>query len=477
MWLTWLTWVGCGPEPSAPPTVSFGAPFEPECAPNPAVPTVLDCRWTSAASGAGWVEYWRDGEAVRSTAHGPPGTAHDLAVLGLKAGASYHVRAVVSDGEARVEGPVITHVVPDVPPEFPVLSPESVDPARSELVGGYVLTSLVLPADPPYSVVVIVDSDGDYVWWTRTDGNRLVIAPKLARDGRSVWFLATDIAWEEDVGQIYRVALDGDSASTTRALLGHHAMLENADGSLTWIGFEYRTVDGTDWAADVLRTGPEGSDGSTAPTQEFSWLDAYSVDPWVPDPNGASVSLGDGVEWTHSNSLMAIDDDSFYVMSRLLDCVIRVDRASGRIVWQLGGQYSDFTHPDGTSVWRTLRDNDLFSHAHMSDLWDGGMVVFDNGSYHAAPPRSRAVEYRWDESARTVEEVWSFDEPDGGYTGSMGDVRRLAGGNTLIAWSSLAWMNEVTPEGETVWALRMPAGAAIVGRVTPLAAPLDGLAP
>ncbi|MEQ1571679.1 MAG: aryl-sulfate sulfotransferase [Myxococcota bacterium] len=389
-------------------------------------------------------------------------------MLGLKAGATYQVRVVVEAGGERLEGPVTPHVVPEPPDTFPVMTPESVDPARSEIVGGYVLTSLVLRADPPYSAVVIVDSDGDYVWWTRTEDNRLSIAPKLSRDGRSVWFLATDIEWKEDVGQIHRVSLDGDTASTTRALLGHHAMWENTDGALTWLGFEYRTIDGTEWAADVLRTTPEGSDEAVAPTQEFSWLDAYGADPWVPDPTGGQVSLGDATEWTHSNSLMALDDSSFFVMSRLLDCLVRVDRATGAITWQLGGQYGDFTHPDGSSVWRTLRDNDLFSHAHMSHLWDGGMVVFDNGTYHADPPRSRAVEYRFDEVAHTVEEVWSFDEPDGGYTGSMGDARRLSGGNTLIAWSSLAAMTEVTPDGDAVWALRMPTDAAIVGRVTPL---------
>ncbi len=190
-----------------------------------------------------------------------------------------------------------------------------------------------------------------------------------------------------------------------------------------------------------------------APTEEFNWFDAYAVDPWDPEPGEVLVSLGDGIEWTHSNSLMAPDDTSFLVMSKRLDCLLKIDRATGTITWQLGGRYSDFIHPGGGSVWRSLVDNDLFSHAHLSHAWDGGMVVFDNGDW-SDPEVSRAVEYAFDEDLRTVEEVWSYVEPAGGHTASMGDVKRLPGGNTVIAWSGLGYVSEVTPDGTVVWELR-----------------------
>ena len=66
----------------------------------------------------------------------------------------------------------------------------------------------------------------------------------------------------------------------------------------------------------------------------------------------------------------------------------------------MGGQYSDFTNPDGTPVWRGLSDVDLWSHAHMSHLWDGGLAVFDNGFFNGDV--SRAVEYAYDRGVTII---------------------------------------------------------------------------
>ena len=467
-WLGLLAACARDPAPGAPSTGSTSSVLLPSCAANEAIPAVLHCTWSSTAAGAGFVEFWReaDAAAVSATPQGPVSTTHDAAVLGLKAGETYEYRVVVQTPDTRIEGAIGQHVVPDVPADFPVLTLESVDLQRSELAGGYLLLAMAVFEPSRFTVIAIVDGEGDYVWWTRTGSEGLAIAPRFSRDGRSVRFLETDMTWSEDLGTIHRLSLDGTDAADTRALLGHHAVWENADGTLTWLGFDYQTFDGVDWASDALRTAPEGSGDDVPPTEEFSWFDAYQADPWEPDPGEALVSLGDGIEWTHSNSLMAIDDTSFYVMSKKLDCLLKIDRASGAIVWQLGGFFSDFTHPDGTAVWASLGDNDLFSHAHMSQLWDGGMVVFDNGDYHQ-PRVSSAVEYAFNEGGRTVEEVWRYEEPDGGHTASMGDVRKLAGGNYLVAWSSLGYASEVTPAGEVIWKLRMGSEGHF-GRVTPL---------
>ena len=41
----------------------------------------------------------------------------------------------------------------------------------------------------------------------------------------------------------------------------------------------------------------------------------------------------------------------------------------------------------------------------------------------------------------------------------MGSVERLPNGNTLITFSSLGQIDEVTPEGELVWRLRAEMGS------------------
>ncbi len=452
------------PDPTTPPIGT--APLTATCAENPVIPAVQDCVFTSPAAGAGHVDVWLADapEVIRSTPAGPIGTAHDVAVLGLKAGREYGWRAVVdSDGE-RAESPDGVFTVPSVPPEFPAFTLEVTDD-RSETAEGYVMLAAAVLTSDRFTAHAILDGDGDYVWWSRTEQFGLGISPRFSRDGTSLRWLESDMRWESDIGVLRRLSLDGDESTETRALLGHHASWENADGTLTWLGFEYRTFDGVDWASDVLRTAPEGTPDGVDPTQEFSWFDAYPVDPFESVPGQDFVSLGDGVEWTHSNSLMALDDDHFYVMSKILDCLLKIDRSTGQIVWQLGGRYGDFTHPGGTSVWRSAVDNDLFSHSHMSHVWDGGLAVFDNADHTGK--RTRAVVYDVDEDARTVEEVWSYVEPDELHTGSMGDVRLLDGGNYLIGWSSLGYISEVTPDGDVVWRVRMDLEGHI-GRITPL---------
>jgi hypothetical protein len=462
-----LVLAGCARD-GDPPDDSIATGLPPKCASNALIPAVLECDFTSGASGAGSVEYWpvEDPTDVRTTPAGPVGTNHHVAVLGLKAGHGYGYRAVVDSPTARVVSAPGTHTVPDVPSDFPVLTLDSVDPDRSATAGSYVLLSIAVLDAARFTIVAIVDGDGDYVWWRATEANGLAIGPHFSRDGLSVRYLQSDMAWESDVGTLHRVALDGSGDVTTRAELGHHAMWENADGTLSWLGFVYATIGGTDWSSDAIRTIAEGATDADEPTVEFNWFDAYPRDPWQPDPSEDLVSLGTGIEWTHSNSLMALDDASFYVMSKKLDCLLKVDRASGAIDWQLGGQLSDFTGPNGEDVWKSLTDDALFSHSHMSDLWDGGMAVFDNGDYHV-PQVTRAVEYAFDEDLRTVEQVWSYTEPDHGHTGSMGDVRKLANGNYLVSWATLGYVSEVTPEGDVVWRLSMDVVGSF-GRLTPL---------
>ncbi len=90
----------------------------------------------------------------------------------------------------------------------------------------------------------------------------------------------------------------------------------------------------------------------------------------------------------------------------------------------------------------------------MSEAWDDRTLLFDNGN-HGVNPVSRAVEYQVDEARGVVEEVWSFDHPDGGDMTHLGDARRLPGGNTRISWSPDGILTEVTPGGDIVWEARV----------------------
>ena len=208
--------------------------------------------------------------------------------------------------------------------------------------------------------------------------------------------------------------------------------------------------------------------------------DAIVYDPVVAErtPEGRTVWLWDGREhldlddvppvnvelklqaqppavadYAHPNSLELYDDGDVLLSVRNYDCVHRIDRETGDIVWTFGGVNCADNEFDISGD-----PYDGFSHQHDATLLDdGNILLFDNGNLHD-PPRSRAVEYAIDEQAMAAELVWSHE--DGRFTGYFGSAERLDNGNTLISWGALhdPLVTEVTPAGERVFTLSLPPG-------------------
>jgi Arylsulfotransferase (ASST) len=158
-------------------------------------------------------------------------------------------------------------------------------------------------------------------------------------------------------------------------------------------------------------------------------------------------------DYAHPNSLELYDDGDILLSVRNYDCIHRIDRETGDIVWTFGGVNCADNEFDITGD-----PYNGFSHQHDATLLeDGNILLFDNGNLHD-PPASRAVEYAIDEQARTAELVWSYD--DGRYTSYFGSAERLDNANTLISWGGLhdPLVTEVTPAGDRVFTLSLPPG-------------------
>lgn len=158
-------------------------------------------------------------------------------------------------------------------------------------------------------------------------------------------------------------------------------------------------------------------------------------------------------DYSHPNSIDVFDDGDVLLSVRHYDCIYRIDRPSGDVVWTMGGPncaQNDFEI--------TGDPHDGFSHQHDATvLDDGNVLLFDNGNLRENPV-SRVVEYAIDEEAMTAELVWSYD--DGRYTPIMGSAERLDNGNTLIGWGALheRAITEVTGAGEEVFTTSVPEG-------------------
>ncbi len=408
-----------------------------------AMPTVITVAWDRVhgdASGA-FVEFTDDaGSSRRARARIEDGRV-EAVLVGLKPEQRYEYRATeVVNGEHRAGRRQQVETGP-LGVKLPGLSVSDHDPARAS--GGYVVTSAL--SEP--SVALIVDRDGDVVWahQPEVDYTHLYI-PRVIRSRVGGWVIYhaairdTDSPGGSDLEgrHALRVSLDGTRQESSPMPDAHHDLFEHADGVLVSLTHDTRTVGDLEVQGDrLVEFHPDGSERIV-----WSTWDRFEYDPDVP--------YVPSVGWTHGNAVdYRKDEGAYYVSLYALGSIVKVDRASGETVWVLGGQHSDFTLPGGGTQ--------LFARQHQFHLLGDGIVVFDNGDPEGAD--SRAVEYALDEAARTVELRWEYHLDPPRYNVAMGSVERLPNGNTLITFSSLGQIDEVTPEGELVWRLRAEMGS------------------
>ena len=475
-----LTLLACGTSPSdsvhhTADTSSTASDLQPTITLSPEIGTVVFVTWQSGLPGTSWVEYGLT-DALGSTTPLQSGlTSHELTLLGLRAGTTYHLRAhtELADGQV-LQSDIVPFETGALPPG---MNPPSLALDDGSTIGdGYVLYTQIQPQGGSYAVVV--DAEGHVVWWRRGELGSIVTA-RPSEDGQAIRYAEYDLGFNQDISRLIEVSLDGRDRTETRLLEGHHDFLMRSNQ--TKVAFFAYTLDvPNNVATDAILEVPVGATDADVPTPVYSYLTDYVAPFWYVCEHVSAWAANPGFqEWTHSNSLMGDDNGLFYyAMSKFHDSVLKIEASTGNIVWQLNGLYGNFTSPTGEALWRDVGDTDLFSHGHMSHLWetpedpvwDLCMAVFDNG-YHYAPDASAIAQICVDEDTMTAERVWHYPEPSGDFTALMGDVRKLDD-SYLVGWSSIGRVEEISDAGDVLWQLDLASGA-IGGRVHYL----DGLYP
>jgi len=419
-------------------------PLEVSSVGSDVVPTVLFVSW-SGDLGRGQVEYGLTEDLGLASPMTEMSEDHEQAVLGLKAGYPYFWRV----SHTHEDGTVATSAmkiweVPEPPEAFDAYEVVTNDLARSEVAGAFLVIS---QNDDETGYAAIIDGDAELVWWAEAEPDQRITRSRLTLDGRGVMWSSYERGLKTSNGYIHRLDLDGRHRTKTRALNQHHDFIEKPDGLLAFPSFEFEIhdVDNTSMnvASDVIRLAPEGYAEEEEYDRNFAYFADYPAPPWFTcshmELEGAFV-LGYN-EWSHTNSIAyEPTEDVFYILPRFFDALLKIDATSGALIWQLGGIYGDFTSDEG---------GDLLQHSHFSHVWPGGVLLFDNGNH--ADDATSTIEYSWDEATMTVEKTWEYIRPSGGFTGHLGDARRLPGGNTLINYSPSGQLREVTPDGDVVW--------------------------
>jgi hypothetical protein len=456
---------------------------------------------------------------------------HTVLLAGMRAESSYtvDVAVVVDDCELReaVTGLTLTTgALPDTIPEIVVTErdPEAMAPGVTlfDLIG--LAQEDDPPADPaPRGWLVMVDDAGEVVWYHAEDH---AIGDARMLDDGTILFEYNDTAarridlrgdvLEEWAGTLItgRFALDrygrrvvGDDPLIVDVEAMHHEHHPLPDGTRAVLSTEIVVYDG--FSEPICDEDPATFDGTyhlvtdivvlfdpeTGEVLErFPLADYFDPrdDPVAYNlcglpfpqvfPNWLYAPIDPLVrDWTHANAIEVDEPNNTLIVSiRHLDALIGIR-------WK-----DDGAGPAGELLWHSgpLGDLELVSgewhrHQHAPEVQeDGTVLVYDNGNQRPgrgtpdAPFYSRAVRYRIDPEAGTVEQLWEYvSNRDGAlvFAGFVGDADHLDNGNVLITDGGInsdegdrvsAQLAEVDPAptegGEVVWAIEVRGGAAWV---------------
>ena len=299
------------------------------------------------------------------------------------------------------------------------------------------------PSAPSY--LMILENDGTPVFTRRLPPRAFDF--KLHQDGRLTY-------WDPTAEAFY--ALDSTYAVVDSFRCGNglstdfHDLVVLPNGHAILMSYDARIMDMSVYDpkglpdAEVIGLVIQEIDRAKNVVFEWTSWDHFAISDAVGIPLG-----GRRVDYVHGNSLDVDADGNILLSSRSLNEITKISRATGDVIWRMGGVHNEFQ----------FREGEEFSRQHCARLLqDGRLLLFDNGTFRT-PPYSRAVEYEVDEEHRTVREVWEYRHTPDVFGAFSGSVQRLPNGNTLIGWGTTTpTLTEVDPKGAPVYELTFEPG-------------------
>ncbi len=339
-------------------------------------------------------------------------------LLGMKAGRQYHYRIVAQGAGVECSTADATLTTGPLANDLPEIeTTESVPGAQA---GGFLMTGRYARqagTAPAY----VLDADGDFVWWYRIDAD--VTNVRMSYDGKWMWISAANVP-ETQGATVHRVSMDGlvDEDLSDEFTGQNHQFAVLPDETVAFFAYGQNGCD------DIKERSPDGRVRT------------------VINARTAHGATGD----CHVNFLEYSPEDDTLVFSDLdHDNITKVTR-SGEVVWVLSGPTNDYT--GAGSTWSRQHGIDV--------LAVDRLLFFNNGGLGGGNDSSLAVELDLNVAARTTSIAWQYAAMPAIQNQVMGDVQRLANGNTVVADSTQGVLHEVNPQGNLVRELTWGLGGA-----------------
>ncbi|HEV8547772.1 MAG TPA: aryl-sulfate sulfotransferase [Polyangiaceae bacterium] len=383
-------------------------------------------------------------------------TDHQVLVIGMHASTMYKIKAFSGNatGTGSLEGTFTTGKLPSGLPT-PKLNVDDI-PADQK---GWLLTNIQGSNSP--ALAVMYDEKGLPVWYfvhgTQADqrgdvttellaSNTVLVGPTNGQPGREV-DLSGKVLWE-------------GPANGTTELMSHYLGKTSTGNYLLNYELDKAVTNGSTKIDDQRLE-------EVTPKNEvvWSWKLFDHIKP-----------AGNREELCHGNMLVLDEkNDILYYNCRFLG-LFKIDRKSGDILWRIGGTYDSTSLGPGDFTFSPTASQ--YSDTHEPEFHaDGTILFYDNGGYaglgggSTTQYHSRIVEYKMDETAKTMTRTFEFPGDFSGvdtwykntwYSPYWGDADNLPDGNILVtapvrSASASTRFFEVSRDGKIVWELELPA--------------------
>jgi arylsulfate sulfotransferase len=383
-----------------------------------------------------WEQPWRVHAAKK----------HRVAALGLRPNRAHSIRVKIQspDGQTDVSEPLEFHT-PPLPDSFPPLKTTLANPERME--PGITMFSVNLWRDSTslldYGYIVALDAEGEVIWYCDT-GDR-VADMRILKNGHLLYQHGSyRYAYEidilgQDVRRWYATGLTtapDDEAIPVDVDTIHHDLMELPNGNFLTFTTEMHEFEefptsefdpDAPWEpAHVVCDAVVEFDPASGQTVErlplvnlldrkrfgYMALSGFWKDKYNDRIGGVSR------DWSHANALIYVPDENAIIVSfRHLDCLMKIDWKTKQIRWILGDP-SGWAEPWQKYLLHPVGDVEWSYHQHSPQLTPRGtLMMYDNGNYRARPfnkatlaadNQSRVVEFKIDEEAMTVEQIFDY---------------------------------------------------------------------
>jgi hypothetical protein len=175
---------------------------------------------------------------------------------------------------------------------------------------------------------------------------------------------------------------------------------------------------------DALDHIPLSDAQATLPTNGFPW-DAY-----------------------HINAIDLPGDGTFVTSMRNTWAAYKVDIATGRIIWTLGGRHSSFRFGSGAQFqWQ--HDVAVYPESPYVSMFDDHCCQITGGGTYVSPSApSRGLVLKLDNRTHTAALAGQYFHGADFDAQYMGSVQPLPGGNEFVGWGSAPYLSEYSPSGQ-----------------------------